>query len=157
MNRQSAQGAGSKTASKTPIVVLSLGLLLSIGMLVALIVHIARQSGYEEQYQLRAGEQRVVSQRIEKSALAAASGKTEGFVQLRASRDEFERLVSELKTGVPALGVPASPPEVSNELNAMDSAWQKLRQNADDILANQQSIVSVREFVSRITGLIPKL
>ena len=157
MNRQSAQGAGSKTASKTPIVVLSLGLLLSIGMLVALIVHIARQSGYEEQYQLPAGEQRVVSQRIEKSALAAASGKTEGFVQLRASRDEFERLVSELKTGVPALGVPASPPEVSNELNAMDSAWQKLRQNADDILANQQSIVSVREFVSRITGLIPKL
>lgn len=51
---------------KTPIVVLSLGLLLSIGLLAALIVHIARQSGYEEQYQQRAAEQRLVSQRIEK-------------------------------------------------------------------------------------------
>jgi len=157
MNRQSAQGAGSKTTSKTPIVVLSLGLLLSIGLLVALIVHIARQSGYEEQYLLRASEQRVVSQRIEKSALAATSGKQEVLIQLRTSRDEFERLVNELKAGVPALGVPPAPAEVANELKAMDDAWQRLGQNADDILSNQQSIVSVREFVGSITGLIPQL
>ena len=45
MKRPSAQRSWQQTASKTPIVVLSLGLLLSIGLLAALIVHIARQSG----------------------------------------------------------------------------------------------------------------
>lgn len=157
MKRPSAQGAGSKTASKTPIVVLSLGLLLSIGLLAALIVHIARQSGYEEQYQQRAAEQRLVSQRIEKSALAAIAGNSESYPQLQAARDEFERLINELKAGVPALGLPASPMEVVKEMEAMDSAWQRLRTNADDVLSNQQSVVAVREFAGRITGSIPRL
>ena len=81
----------------------------------------------------------------------------ESYPQLQAARDEFERLINELKAGVPALGLPASPMEVVNEMEAMDSAWQRLRTNADDVLSNQQSVVAVREFAGRITGSIPRL
>ena len=157
MNRQSAQGAGSKTASKTPIVILSLALLFTIGLLVALIVHVAKQSNYEDQYLLKAAEQRVVSQKIEKSALAATAGKQAGFVELGASRDQFERLVNELKVGVPALDLPPLPAAVKAQLEVLDNAWKLLRQNADDILSSQQSVVSVSELVGRISGQIPRL
>jgi len=157
MNRQSAQGTGSNTVSKTPIVILTLGLLFSIGLLVALIVHIANQAGYEEHYLSRASEQRVVSQGIGKSALAATSGTQEGFTQLRDSRNKFEKLVNELKGAEYTQQVTASATVIGSESATMDKAWKALRQNADDILSNRQSIVSVREYVGNITGLIPQL
>jgi len=157
MNRQSVPGAGSKTASRTPIIVLSLGLLFSIGVLVALIVHIARQSSYEDQYLLKVAEQRVLSQRIEKSALAATSGRAEIFNQLRTLRDDFDRLINQLQDGVPETGLPPVPKAIASQMQQMESAWQSLKENADTLLAGQHSILSMQEAVGKVTGLIPRL
>ncbi|MCB1857748.1 MAG: type IV pili methyl-accepting chemotaxis transducer N-terminal domain-containing protein [Gammaproteobacteria bacterium] len=157
MNRQSAQGTGGKIHSNKIVVALSVGLLLSLVAVVVLIVHIAKWSGHEEQYLLRSAEQRVVSQRIAKSALAAAAGDQTVFPQLRTARDEFEKLIRELKNGVPEAGLPASPEGVGVELTAMEAAWQELRQNADDILSSQQPVVAIRGYVEKITNLIPQL
>ncbi|MCB1758829.1 MAG: type IV pili methyl-accepting chemotaxis transducer N-terminal domain-containing protein [Gammaproteobacteria bacterium] len=92
----------------------------------------------------------MVSQRIEKSALAAAAGNREEFGNLREGVDGFTTLVQELKEGVAAQGIPASPEGVAAELREMDAAWQRLQQNGEDILANQESVLAVRSQITTI-------
>ncbi len=157
MNNKSAQGAGGESASNKLVIFLSAALLVTIVLTVALFIHVSRQSGYEEQYLLRAAEERVVAQRIAKSALAAAVGDQKAFDELRQARDELERLVRELKRGVPAKKLPPSPKTVAGPLREMENGWLELRQNADDILSNRDSIISVRRLVNEVTGLIPPL
>ena len=157
MNKPSAHGAGSKTVSNTQFLILSFGLLLSLGVLAVLLVHIARQTGYEEQYLARVEAQQRLSQRIEKSALAAISGEATAFAELRSSRDEFERLLGELREGVPAQGLPASPAGAAPSLTALANVWTQLRQNADDILANQQAVSAVRSNVARVESSLSQL
>ncbi len=157
MNRQPAQGTGSKSTLNKGVVALSAGLLLSLIAVVVLIVHIATWSSHEEQYVLRSAEQRVVSQAIAKSALSAAAGDASVFPQLQESRQAFQKLFSELKNGMPETGLPPSPPGVNEELNVMEGAWLVLRQNADDIISSQESVVAIRSHVDTITETIPVL
>ena len=157
MNRQSAPGIGSDSASNKLVVVLSAGLLITIALAIYLFIYISKRAGYEEQYLLRAAEQRVVSQQIVENAMAAASGNQAAFDGLESSRDQFQRLVNELRKGVPDKGLPASPKEVFKELQTMENSWLELRQNADDILANRESISNVRKLVEVISTLIPEL
>ncbi len=157
MKRQSSPGMGGEAASNKLVVTLSVGLLITIAIAIYLFIYISQQSGYEEQYLLRAAEQRVVSQKVVENAVAAASGDQAAFKRLKSSRNQFERLVTELKQGVPDKGLPPSPKEVATALRAMEDAWLELRQNADDILANEESIISVRKQVEEISILIPEL
>jgi len=157
MNRQSAPGMGGEAASNKLVVILSAGLLITIALAIFLFIYISQRAGYEEQYLLRAAEQRVVSQQVVENAIVAVSGDQGAFNRLKSSRDLFERLVTELKQGVPDKDIPPSPKEVAEELRAMENAWLELRQNADDILASKESIISVRNQVEAISTLIPKL
>jgi twitching motility protein PilJ len=58
---------------------------------------------------------------------------------------------------VAAEGIPASPEAVAAELNEMDAAWQRLQQNGEDILANQASVLAVREQIATINGTVSDL
>ncbi|OOZ37020.1 methyl-accepting chemotaxis protein [Solemya velesiana gill symbiont] len=157
MARRSARRAGGGFAGNKVVVLLSVGLLVTIVLALLTFAHVAEWDANDEAYLLRAAEQRVISQRIAKDALSAASGDKDAFGQLRQSRDGFERLVTELKRGVPKIDLPPTPSEVRVELKKMDDVWLELRQNADDILSNRDSILSVREFVNVITEFIPQL
>ena len=157
MKTRSAQGAGSGSGSNKIVFLASLGLLVTIVLTVLVFLHVSRSENNEDQYLLRTAEQRVVSQQIAKYALAAASGDTAAFVRLREYHDTFERLMRELKSGLPAQGLPPAPKEVGKQLKAAEDAWLELRQNADDILSNEQAILSVREYVGQITALVPQL
>ncbi|MET0104185.1 MAG: methyl-accepting chemotaxis protein [Sedimenticola sp.] len=156
MARRSGKRAGGSAGNKF-VVFLSIGLLVTIVLALLTFAHVAEWDANDEAYLLRSAEQRVISQKIAKNALSAASGDKDAFGQLRESRDSFERLIGELKRGAPRIGLPPSPAETRKDLKAMDDAWLELRQNADDILSNRDSILSVREFVNVITEFVPQL
>ena len=157
MNTRSAQAAGSGSGSNKVVFLTALGLLVTIVLTILTFLHVSRSDDNEDQYLLRAAEQRVMSQQIAKFALAAASGDQAAFARLREYRDTFQRLIGELKNGIPALNLPPVPTEVGVQLKATENAWLELRQNADDILTSEQAIVSVREYISIITNLVPEL
>jgi twitching motility protein PilJ len=134
-----------------------MGLLIAVVLTIMTFLHVSKGNANDEQYLLRAAELRVISQKIAKTALAAAAGEEVAFSQLRDSRNLFERLVHELKKGVPAKGLPPSPREVAKELKSLDDAWLELRQNADDILSSQESLLSVGALTNNITEAVPEL
>jgi len=154
MKTRSARGSGG---SNKLVGLLSAGLLISIVLALVTFWHVETWDSHDEAYLLRTAELRVISQRIAKNALSAASGDQAAFAQLRSSRDSFEQLINELKRGVPRLDLPPTPSEASGDLRRMESVWLELRQNADDILSNKESILSVREFVNVIRELVPQL
>jgi twitching motility protein PilJ len=157
MRTSTGKGGGQKS-----VVFLGIGLVASIALSVLMFIHVSQWIGYEEEYRLRVSEQRVTAERIAKNSLSAASGIEDSFGRLRQSRDEFEKLMDELKNGIPG-ELPASPPGAGPEnlakkqLRELENAWLELRQNADDILGSKDSIVAVRSYVGGVTEAIPEL
>ncbi len=157
MRTSTGKGGGRKS-----VVFLGVGLVVSIALSIVIFVHVSQWIGYEEEYRFRVAEQRVTSERIAKNSLAAASGVEEAFNGLREARDEFEKLMGELKSGIPGELPPSpagKPPELAakTQLRRLENAWLELRQNADDILGSEESIVSVRGYVNGVTESIPDL
>lgn len=157
MNTRVTRRAGGGAASNKLVVILSIGLLATLLATLLAFANVAKWSANDEIYIIRSEEQRVVSQEIAKSALSAAAGNQVAFGQLRESRDKFERLMSELKQGDPAVNLPPSPAPVATQLREVENAWLELRQNADDILSNRDAILSVQEFIGVITEFMPQL
>jgi twitching motility protein PilJ len=157
MKKGSAASAGNINISNKLVIFLSVGLLISIVLAVVTYFQVSQQEAYNEQYLLGVAEQRVVSQQIAKHVLEAVAGEKRSFERLRADRDSFQRLMTELKKGDPAQGLPPVPKEVSEELGALEKRWLELRGVADDILSNQEQILSVGELVGAVTNLSPKL
>lgn len=157
MNTRVTRRTGGGAASNRLVVVLSIGLLVTLLATLLAFANVAKWAANDEIYIIRSEEQRVVSQEIAKSALSAAAGNKAAFAQLRESRDKFERIMSELKQGDPAVNLPPSPEPVSAQLREVENAWLELRQNADDILSNRDAILSVQEFISVITEFMPQL
>jgi len=157
MNTRVTRRTGGGAASNRLVVVLSIGLLVTLLATLLAFANVAKWAANDEIYIIRSVEQRVVSQEIAKSALSAAAGDKAAFAQLRESRDKFERIMSELKQGNPAINLPPSPEPVSAQLREVENAWLELRQNADDILSNRDAILSVQEFISVITEFMPQL
>ncbi|PLY16547.1 MAG: chemotaxis protein [Sedimenticola sp.] len=157
MSKRSGKTAGSDSATNKLVVLLSLGVLITLLLALVTYLHVSNSEANEEGYLLRSAEQRVISQKIAKHALSAASGDQDSFPQLQESRDQFEKLLRELKSGDPQHNLPPSPTDVAADLKNLENSWLELRQNADDILANRESILSVREFIGVITEFVPQL
>lgn len=112
---------------------------------------------HEAEYSLRASEQRVVSKEIATYSLEAASGIRQAFSQLKDSRERFARLMQELKEGDESVRLPPSPAAMDAQLDQMESRWLELVENADGILASQEAIVSVGEFIEVINDIAPRI
>jgi len=120
-------------------------------------IKVTTWEGHEAEYSLRASEQRVVSQEIATYSLEAAAGNKQAFNQLRDSRERFARLMRELKEGDKTVRLPPSPPAMDEALDEMESKWLELVENADGILASQDAIVSVGEFIEVINEAAPQI
>lgn len=155
MKKRSAKAGGA--SSNKLIIFLSAGLLISLVLSLLTFAHVSKWQNNGEAYLLRVSEQRVVSQRIAKEALAAAAGDQTAFATLRQSRDTFAQLLGQLKEGSPESNLPPAPKEVTESLAAMEGAWGELQRDADDILNNKDAVLSVREFVNVITEFVPQL
>ena len=132
-------------------------LLIAIVLAVVAFVHESTKSRHDELYLLRAAEQRVLSQRIAKYALEAARGERAAFALLRESRDRYAALMDAFKKGAPEISLPAVPASLGEPLRAAENRWLELRAYADEILANQETILAIGEYVDVITDTIPQL
>ena len=157
MKVQSGGTARGRGASNKTIALLSVLLLATILLALMTFIHVAQRDSFDEQYLLRASEQRILSQRIAKFALAAAGGDQDAFALLQLYRDQFDGVLRELKNGSPVDGLPPSPDEVAPTLGALEESWLELRGNADLVLANQDKIVGVNKLIGIVAELIPQL
>jgi len=152
--KRTVKKAGGKSRA---IPLLTVLLLITIVATVIAFVYTSRQERNQEQYLLRTAEQQVLAQKIAKFALEAARGNEQSFSSLRVARDRFTQVLEELKGGSPSIDLPASPPHVANSLRDVEDRWLELRAHTDEILINQEAILSIDEFVGVINEFIPQL
>jgi len=155
-----AKAAGAGRQGKSTNVFTTLLALLLLGTIVLALltfIHVSQREAYDEQYLLRTAETRILSQRIAKFALAAATGDQDAFPLLQHARDQFGNILDELKNGSPPDSLPPSPGEVIGELHGLEETWAELKQRADLVLANQEGILTVGEYIKVITELLPQL
>ncbi len=151
-----------KTA-KTPvdsnrtIPLLAVLVLVTVVAAIAAFTLLSRAEQHGEQYVQRVAEQQVLGQKIAKYALEASAGGLASFERLRSDRDRFITLLDELKSGARDAGLPASPESMSEPLREVEDRWLTLRAHVDEILANQNAILSIRKYVDVINNGIPKL
>jgi twitching motility protein PilJ len=110
-----------------------------------------------EQYLARVSEQQVLGQKIAKYALEAAAGDPASFDSLRVNRDRFITLMEEIRHGALEAGLPAAPDAMAEPLREVENRWLVLRAHVDEILLNQNAILSIREYVDVINKAIPRL
>lgn len=152
-----------KTKSRKPgstdktILLLTIVLLLAIVATLAAFVVTQRQAEWQKQYLLRAAEQQVLGQKVAKFSLQAMRGDRASFGTLQQARDRFSQLMDELKNGVLESGLPPAPEAVEGPLRGVENAWLELRSYADEILRNQNTLLSIGESVRVVDDLVPQL
>ncbi|MEE9492156.1 MAG: methyl-accepting chemotaxis protein [Gammaproteobacteria bacterium] len=132
-------------------------LIASLLAMVAVFWYVDKQGDYEREYIAYASEQQVLSQRVAKHALEVSTGSGAGFEQLQRYRDRFDVLLSYEMQGNPAINLPASPAGVTVSLQAMSDVWSSFRENADSVLAGQNTVASVSEIGRVVNEVMPKL
>jgi twitching motility protein PilJ len=150
-------------AKKTGVTVRDTELITLIGLLVIFIVlltvnfvYVGTKSDQDKQYISLAGELRVLSQRIAKDAEAAISG-AGALTLLKGARDEFDSALMRLRKGDSRIALAASPAAVEGPLRAVEVRWSQFKNNTDVILANQDLLLSLNQFVGTINEVTPKL
>ena len=124
---------------------------------IAAFAYVSRLESHSEQYLTRVAEQQVLGQKLAKYALQASSGSQSSFDRLRADRDGFVKLLDQLKNGDAAVGLPPTPERMAGPLRDVENRWLALRAYVDEILLNQNAILSIREFVEVINKATPQL
>jgi twitching motility protein PilJ len=143
--------------SNRAIPLLTVLVLVTVLAAIAAFTLLSRAEQHGEQYVQRVAEQQVLGQKIAKYALEASAGGLASFERLRSDRDRFITLLDELKSGAHDAGLPASPESMSEPLREVEDRWLTLRAHVDEILANQNAILSIRKYVDVINNGIPKL
>jgi twitching motility protein PilJ len=149
--------AKTPVESNRTIPLLTVSVLVTVMAAIAAFTLLSRAEQYGEQYVQRVAEQQVLGQKIAKFALEASAGGVASFERLRSDRDRFITLLDELKSGAPDAGLPASPESMAEPLREVEDRWLTLRAPVDEILANQNAILSIRKYVDVINDGIPKL
>ncbi|MEA3278402.1 MAG: methyl-accepting chemotaxis protein [Pseudomonadota bacterium] len=148
---------GGRTSVNLTVVLLSVLLLISLVLALASLFLAERWGGYNEKYLLNATDQQRLVQQAEKAAVSAAQSEELAFPRLRSVRDDFQTSLDELTQGAPDKGLPPSPPEFAELLRNTETAWLALSEGLDRILANEESILAVRDLVAATGALLPEL
>jgi len=115
---------------------------------------ITRDGNYDVEYSGYASDLRVLSQEVAKNATEAASGKEEAFEQLNRSRDDFERKLNLLINGNIETGLPAS---ILADETGVTERWQAVKNNADRILENKETVLTLHQIAETLNETIPQL
>ncbi len=146
-----------RKGGRKTVPLLAFALLLAILATLVAFILVQRQGHHQERYLVHAAEQRVLAQKIAKYSLEALRGNEKSFANLRSARDRFSQLLDDLKKGNPASDLPPSPTDLKPALHEVENAWLDLRAHADEILDDQEGILSIGEFIGVINGVIPQL
>jgi len=147
----------------TSLPVLLIGMLVSLMFLVGFLVLNAQRTEKESKYIEQSSQLLMLSQRLAKDAREAVLGQAVAFKTLKESRDRFDQIVTGLKNGNPAQGVPASPPEIGDkQLKEVIKLWgpkagEGLRSQVDQILGQEKALFAMHDHVLAINQLSPLL
>lgn len=132
------------------------GMVLSMIVVVWLLFINTQRSERETRYIEQSSQLLMLSQRIAKDAREAVLGQPEAFKILKESRDRFAQIVASLRDGNPSIGIPATPPEVQHQLQAVLAIWapkqerEGMQREVDQILSQQKALLGMRESVQSI-------
>lgn len=137
-------------------VIFWLGIALVVMLLFLIVVSyfIGQDSRHDKDYSAYASDLRVLSQEVAKNATEAASGKEEAFAQLKRSREDFEKLLGFIVNGNPDTGLPASNLPVET---GVTSRWESVSRNADRILENKETVLTLHQIAATLNETIPQL
>ena len=150
----------TSTKSSTLVPVYIIGLVVMMGLMLVNFFLVAEHSGKSAKYITKATELKVLSQRIAKNALEAASGNADAFAFLEQARVEFGLAWDQIKSGDANEGFSANSIFVSTgslEVAAVDKVWKSVSKNADVILQGQQTVVNLHDVAKALGNTIPVL
>ena len=135
--RNSRNHSASKSFSVTYLSLLS-ALVLFVVLMGVILILLTQQSERSEVQLSLASEQRLLSRAAVTEALEAARGKESAFTRLKNTRDRFEQILKDQRSSS-AAPLPA--------LDELDNRWKPMRGEIDTILAGQESVMSLNNFV----------
>ncbi|MCL5043192.1 MAG: methyl-accepting chemotaxis protein [Gammaproteobacteria bacterium] len=132
-------------------------LILSLLLLFVNFVYLNIQSGYDAEYIAHTGELRVLSQQLSTSATEAATGTEAAFPLLLQARNDFQERWDFLVAGRAETGLPAAPRSLAPEMAEVQADWDRVRTNADSILASQGTVISLHAVAATLSDTVPQL
>jgi twitching motility protein PilJ len=122
-------------------------LLLAAGFTVYSLVQLNNRTGYET----KAGELKVLSQRLPLTAQQSVLGNADAFKKLAEGKAVFEKTLDGLTNGDD--DVPSSSGSARGTLEKISTQWKKFNPQVDQILSHQKSLVEIGVSVKRINEL----
>ncbi len=126
---------------------LIISLLLAAGFTIYSSIQINNRTGYET----RAGELKVLSQRLPLTAQQSVLGNAAAFKKLAAGKTSFEATLKGLAEGDDT--VPASSGAARATLDKIDAQWKKFNPQVAQILSQQKNLVAMSVNIKRINDL----
>lgn len=157
MSESRTESSSQQGGSSLHYAVLIIFLVISIIVMGVTFVVLERQDQVSKAHLGLTAEQRLLSQRVVTQAFDASRGQKQAFVQLKTTKDRFEAILAIQKNGAAASKLPPSPEQAVPYVEALESQWQPVSAGIDVILAGQQPVLSVSDFVPLLEGLIPQL
>ncbi len=136
---------------------LLIGMVLSFIAVAWLFAGGAQQADRDSKYIEESSQLLMLSQRIAKDAREAVYGQEGAFPTLKDSRNTFEAIINNLTKGNTKLGILASPPAIAPALNNVAVKWKATRENVDQILGQEDAMLTLRDHVVGINQAAPLL
>ncbi len=150
-----AQGTGASRGVLSSIILL----IVSLTVIAGSFIYISQQNTLDQAHLTDAGELRVLSQRIATSASEASAGKEEAFSLLREARNEFDKRFKTLQNSKLSV-IPALSPgdkAVIAQMETLDASWSALKVEADNILASEETVLTLHDVAITLGETIPQL
>jgi twitching motility protein PilJ len=126
---------------------LIVSLLLAAGFTIYSLVQLDNRTGYET----KAGELKVLSQRLPLTAQQSVQGNAVAFKKLAEGRASFEKTLAGLTAGDDE--VPASSGSARDTLEKISSQWKKFDPQVVQILSQQKTLVQMSKSIKQINEL----
>jgi len=137
-------------------VFMATGLLIISLIFVAITFYqLARSAQNEQEWITLATNVQVTSQQLAKSAVEAASGNLDAFIELGSSRDEITGAMINLRAGSPPDELPAVPPAVEMQMRQLTLTWRRINANSSSILDRESLIIELASARNVIQENIP--
>lgn len=156
--RGGTQGAGMSKQRLwlvLPAVILAWFLFIGVGMAIFTTVKITGIDTLDKQRLTLAGGERVLSQQLAKNALAASSGASDAFDQLKVQQKRFDDALQTLA------GLDATQGAVSgmaeDALGKVQGVWGRFQKHIRDVVDNQDTLLVVSDLGTQISDEIPQL
>jgi twitching motility protein PilJ len=119
----------------------------------------SRTATHGAAYTSAAGQMRMLSQAIAKSAQLALQGNEAAFVELKEGRSNFAVLLERVTQGgvIDEINVPPSPDTTQPALQALATEWEKTEANAAEVLVQEKNLQQLGKSVSTINTKNPQL